>query len=101
MNSPNMYPEILEAVYEAYKNDKDIETDCYLYLASLCDNKDRVKELAGVALNTLQQNNRCIYCGSKLEYYTYQQPHYELEEKPSETMTIPYCPECDRKGYLQ
>ena len=101
MNTPNMYPEVLEAIYEAYKNDKDIEVDCYIYLSSLTNDKEKVNQLSIAASNALERNNRCIYCGAKLEYYTYKQPHYELEEKPTETITVPYCPECDRKGYIQ
>lgn len=98
MNTPNMTPEIIEAIQEHYKNDPDIAADCYLCLTNVCDNWELGTSFARAAEDTLQEMGRCTQCGSPLQYITYDEIHTELEGNPKERMTKLYCPNCDMKG---
>lgn len=88
----NMHNEVVEAVVEHYKGaDEDITADCLVYLASLKDMR-----LAVAATRELDVMGRCTSCGSKLESYTHQVYHPEVDEPPYyETVTEIYCPRCD------
>lgn len=86
-----MYSEVVEAVVDYYSHNQDIASDCLLYLASLKDMR-----LAYVATRELEAMERCPECGSKLESYTHQVYHSELDEPPYyEPVTETYCPRCD------
>lgn len=94
----DMHDEVVEAVVEHYKDaDEDIAADCLVYLASLKDMR-----LAYAAIRELEAMERCPECGSKLESYTHQIRHPEVDEPPMfEEVTEVYCPQCDIKtgGY--
>lgn len=86
-----MHDEVIEAVCECYKNDEDMAADCLLYLATL-----KCLPLAVHAQVQLDAMGRCTTCGSKLESYTHQVYHPEVDEPPQyETVTEIYCPRCD------
>ena len=92
---PNMFPEVAEAIEAYFKEYPEVETDCLLYLASLYNNKTMVGQLSAHAVEKLLDKGLCPKCGSKLEYYHYQEPHDELEGCPMEDFYEPYCPVCD------
>ena len=87
----DMHDEVVEAVVDYYSHNQDIAVDCLLYLASLKDMR-----LAYAATRELEAMERCPECGSKLESYTHQVYHSEVDEPPQyETVTEVYCPRCD------
>ena len=88
----DMHDEVIEAVVAHYKDvDEDIAADCLVYLSSL-----KVLPLAYTADTALESMGRCTTCGSKLELYTHQVYHPEVDEPPQyETVTEVYCPNCD------
>ena len=87
----DMYDEVIEAVCNYYKDDQDTASDCLLYLATL-----KCLPLAVHAQIQLDAMGRCTTCGSKLESYTHQVYHPEVDEPPQyETVTEIYCPRCD------
>lgn len=90
-----MHNEVVEAVVEQYKGvNEDIAADCLVYLSSL-----KVLPLAVAAMQELENMDRCAVCGCKLERYTHQVYHPELDEPPQyETVTETYCPQCDIGG---
>ena len=93
----DMHDEVVEAVVDYYSHDKDTAADCLVYLASLKDMR-----LAYAATRELEAMERCPECGSKLESYTHQVYHPEVDEPPRfEAVTEVYCPRCDirRGGY--
>lgn len=87
-----MHNEVVDAVVEQYKGaDEDIVADCLVYLASLKDIR-----LAYAATRELETMERCPTCGCRLEAYTHQVYHPEVDEPPQhETVTEIYCPRCD------
>ena len=86
-----MHNEVIEAVCEYYKDDEDTLADCLVYLSSL-----KVLSLAVHAEIELDNMGRCSTCGCKLETYTHQEYHTEVDEPPFyETLTEVYCPNCD------
>ena len=88
-----MHNEVVEAVVDYYSHNQDLAVDCLLYLASL---KDMC--LAYAATRELEAMERCPECGSKLESYTHQVYHSEVDEPPYyEPVTEVYCPKCDIK----
>lgn len=93
MNSPNMSPEILEAVHGYFEDLPEVEADCYLYLSDL--NFEDCKILRIKASKELTRMDRCPYCGTLYEYNYYDEVHDELDGKPVEHICEPYCPNCD------
>ena len=87
----DMYDEVVEAVLGYYDSNQEIAADCLVYLASLKDMR-----LTYAAIRELEAMERCPECGSKLESYTYQVYHSEVDEPPRyEPVTEVYCPRCD------
>lgn len=87
----DMHDEVIEAVCNYYEDDQDTAADCLLYLATL-----KCLPLAVHAQVQLDAMGRCTTCGSKLESYTHQVYHSEVDEPPQyETVTEIYCPNCD------
>lgn len=87
----DMHDEVIEAVVDYYSHNQDIAADCLLYLASLKDMR-----LAYAVTRELEAMERCSECGSKLESYTHQIYHSEVDEPPYyEPVTEVYCPNCD------
>lgn len=87
----NMSEEIVEAIKEYYKDEEETAVDCLLYLA-----ETKVLPLGYVVYRNLERMGRCTKCGNKLEPYTYNQYHDELDEPPMvETITELCCPQCD------
>lgn len=87
----NMYDEVVEAVSVYYDDNQDMAADCLIYLASLKDMR-----LAVAATRELEAMRRCPTCGCRLESYTHQLYHPEVDEPPQyETVTEIYCPQCD------
>ena len=87
----DMHNEVVEAVLGYYDSNQDIAVDCLLYLASLKDMR-----LAYAATRELEVMERCTECGCKLESYTHQVYHSEVDEPPQyEQVTEIYCPRCD------
>lgn len=97
---PNMQIEVFDAIHEYFKDDPDIEADCYLYLKSLLNNEKRIKELSYESENKINKMNRCPYCGELLESYHYKEYHYELDDVQTEDRYESYCPNCDLPGQL-
>ena len=95
MNSPNMQPEIIEAIHGYFEDYPDVEVDCYLYLTELADNRDYTMQLSNKAFERIEEMGRCPYCGELMQYYHYQEPHPELDGCPMENMSELYCPNCD------
>ena len=87
-----MHNEVVDAVVEQYRGaDEDIAADCLVYLSSL-----KNMRLAVAATRELDAMGRCNQCGCKLESYTHQVYHPEVDEPPMfEAVTEVYCPQCD------
>ena len=91
---PKMILEVLEAIAEYFKDDPEIVTDCYLYLASsLSDAREQDR-----ARTAIEQMGRCPKCGLELVPYKWDERHSELEESPKEHFCNYLCPECDFNG---
>lgn len=95
---PNMYPEILEAVHDYFKDYPEVEVDCLLYLSGLMDDSKQVSKLSLAAIDALYDMGRCACCGELLQAHHYQEPHPELDGCPMEDMVEWYCPNCDTPG---
>lgn len=91
MQKPNMLNEIIEAVYLAFGDDKDIVIDCYLYLMSL-KSGEGVKRLADKTEQVLIEMGRCTECGEKLT--TKQIKDYHVETGDYEIVNVKCCPNC-------
>lgn len=98
--SPNMSPEVIEAVREYFKDEEDVCVDCLLFLKELRNEDDNAKRLSHYAEGELESMERCPVCGSKIEWHHYQEPHDELDGCPMEDMYEKYCPECDFPGQM-
>ena len=90
MTTPNMAPEIIDALTSFYESDEPILIDCLVYLAS-----NNVISLAAQAEKILEDKDRCPSCGEEFKYYSYKVPHPELEGCPYETIVDKYCQYCD------
>ena len=98
MNTPNMTPEIIEAIHLMYEDNPEIEADCYLCLTEIVSNRDYATQLSNKAFDRLEEMDRCPYCGELMQIHHYKEPHYELDGCPMEDMTEVYCPNCDIGG---
>ena len=94
-NLPNMMPEVVEAVHLFHEDNPDVELDCMLFLKRLV--ADDPKMLSSV-MDWFEENGRCELCGEKLQDFTYEEPHPELDGCPCEKLTDVLCPECDVKS---
>lgn len=88
---PNMINEIIEAIYLTFGDDKDIVTDCYLYLTSL-KSGEGVKKLADKAEQVLIEMGRCTECGERLT--TKQIKDYHIETGDYEIVNVRCCSKC-------
>lgn len=79
--------EVIEAIEEYYKDDKDMLVECLVYLAH-----NENKNLAYLAQDKLEKMDRCCECGALLEPYTYEEHHTELCGSPIEYITEMLCP---------
>ena len=96
--SPNMIPEIIEAIHLMYEDEPEIEVDCLLCLSNLRGNLELSGKLADASEMKLEDMGRCSYCGEILQLHHYKEPHPELDGYPMEDMTELYCPNCDIGG---
>jgi len=90
----NLLPEIIEAIHLMYEDYPSVELDCILYLKNLVYDPS----LSQPIYSWLEEHNRCEYCGEKLGFYTYKEPHSELDDCPMEELNESYCPNCDEGG---
>ena len=88
----NLLPEIIEAIHLMYEDYPDVELDCVLFLQSLSNDH---KEFQGPIAQWFVEHDRCKNCGYQLQFYTYQEPHPELDGCPMETLTETFCPKCE------
>lgn len=90
-NVLNFSREIIDLICDDFKDDERLVIDVlrYLYYTST---DDKMKEQIVMILNDYQY---CLECGNKLETYTYEEPHTELNPIAYEIMTDVYCPVCD------
>lgn len=86
--------EILEVVCESYKDDEELLVSILSYLyqtlsddIKMAENIERIMEDMGY----------CPDCGNKLETYTFEEVHDELDYNNVEVMSVNLCPLCDRK----
>lgn len=91
---PKMILEVFEAIAVYFKDDPEIATDCYLYLAAnLTDEKEQDR-----ARTAIEQMGRCPKCGLELIPYEWDERHTELDDCPKEHFCEYLCPECDFNG---
>lgn len=95
--TPNMSVEIIEAIHQMYEDHPDVEADCYLAL--IHPTETMLTGLSNRAQDGLDNMRRCRVCGTPLDFHTVRVYHDELENKPIEYLTLPYCPVCDVEGY--
>lgn len=98
MQTPNMVPEIIEAIHLMYEDNPDVEVDCLLCLSGLRGNLELGSRLAEASESKLEDIGRCIYCGELLKVHHYKEPHPELDGCPMEDMTELCCPNCNLGG---
>lgn len=90
--APIMISEVIEAVHLMYEDNPDVELDCMLFLQGLSGEYGRIRTAVD---QWFIDHNRCEICGSKLQSYTYQEPHPELDGNPVEILTDVLCPKCE------
>lgn len=89
MNYPNMYPEIIEALKEYWKNDADILADCLVHLVNISDTPKMRYDIE----DELAKMGRCIKCGTKLICDEWKE--YRSEVNTYEIMRDCICPNCE------
>lgn len=96
MTIPTMYPEIVDAINEYFKNDEAIRADCLLFLAHIDEiDKEVVDRMGGACFCELENMGRCVECGEKLVDYQYKVTHWGIEGNPVEKCSITLCPNCE------
>lgn len=96
MKIPTMYPEIIDAINEYFKNDEAIRADCLLFLAHIDKiDKDVIARMGGICFCELENMRRCVECGEKLVDYQYKVTHWGIDGNPVETCSISLCPNCE------
>ena len=87
----NMSIEILDAICDAYNDDKDLVVKClfYLYHNSTDDKLNRQ------IVDIMSEMGYCITCGDKLTTYEYKETHTELDYNNEEIMSAEICRHCD------
>jgi len=91
--APIMISEVIEAIHLMYEDYPDVELDCMLFLKGLSGEHGRIRTAVD---QWFIDHGRCEICGSKLQSYTYQEPHPELDGCPMETLSDELCPVCER-----
>lgn len=86
---PSMYYEVVEAITTYYRKDQDMIADCLVYLKNVVNDRKMESEIE----DTLSFMDRCENCGKKLEVAIHREYHSEVD--CCETISIPYCPDCD------
>lgn len=100
-----MSQEITDAIYETFGlafNDNDTtEIDCYLYLADLKNDCQKVEELSKQARKVLETKDVCPNCGHPLSYEEYNEIHNELPYNNKEHCIEKVCYYCkDNKEHV-
>lgn len=90
----NFSREIIDTLCEDFKDDEQLVMDIlrYLYYTSTDD------KMKSQIVDIFDDYQYCLTCGSKLETYTYEEPHTELNPTAYEIMTDMFCPICDYKN---
>ena len=81
----DMSLEVIEAIHAFYKNEPDLEAECYVYLKKIGDIFLQVK-----CEKQLIQMKRCPKCGSILIPFKFKEFHGEIQE----IQNILICPIC-------
>lgn len=91
-NEENFSTEIIDLICDLWNDDERLVMDAlrYLYYTTTDDN------MKSQIVDIFNDYEYCLECGSKLETYTYEEAHTELNPIAYETMTDVYCPICDR-----
>lgn len=87
----NFATEIISLITETFDDDEQLMIDVLKYLYETSEDDYMKSQIVEV----FNKHEYCITCGSKLETYTYIEPHTELNPTAYETMTDVYCPICD------
>lgn len=96
MTIPTMYPEIIDAINEYFKDDEVIKADCLLFLAHIDKiDKDVITRMGGMAFGELEKMDRCVECGEKLVECEYKVTHWGIDGNPVEKHSITLCPNCE------
>lgn len=96
MTIPTMYPEIVDAINEYFKDDEAIKADCLLFLAHIDKiDKDVITRMGGTCFCELENMGRCVECGEELVDYQYKVTHWGIDGNPVETCSIKLCPNCE------
>ena len=88
----NMADEILDAICDTYKDDKDMIASCARFL--YCKTHDET--LIDKCVKVIDKLGYCLACGTKMVSYEYEERHDELEGNNVETNSAMFCPICDR-----
>lgn len=90
-NIENMSDEVLDAILDVYKDDKELVISCLMFLYYTTTNE----KLQSNIVEILSDMNYCIECGSKMINYEWEEAHDELEGSYKEEFSASFCPNCD------
>lgn len=88
---PYMMDEVIEAIETHFCDEKDVMTDCMLYLLNAIARVEDVHRIE----NWFEAHHICRHCGEPYHIYEYFEPHFEVGPNVYEAMREYYCPNCD------
>ena len=88
---PYMMGEVIEAIETHFCDEKDVMTDCMLYLLNAIARVEDVRMIE----KWFEEHHICPHCGEPHHIYEYSEPHPEIGPDVYETIRIHYCPNCD------
>ena len=91
-NIEDMSAEALDAILDAYKDDKELLSTILFFLYHTSDD-DRLRQNIATLMKDM---DKCISCNSDLMTYEFQEVHYELDNNDIETFAVKLCSHCDR-----
>ena len=96
-NIENMSAEVLDAILDVYKDDKELIATILFFLYHTSDD-NRLRQ----NIETLMEDmDKCISCNSDVLAYEFQEVHSELDNNDVETFVTKLCSHCDRDEIKQ
>lgn len=90
-NYPKMLSEVIEAIETHFDDNKDIITNCMLYLKNVVARDEDFLEIC----RWFNRQGLCEECGTKLITERHKEPHPELGYGIYEIVSETFCPECE------
>lgn len=91
-NIENMSNELLDAILDTYKDDKELIATILFFLYHTSDDNRLRQNIATL----MEDMDKCISCNSDVLTYKFQEVHSELDNNDVETFVTKLCSHCDR-----